>query len=178
MKITDIYTFKDVLKRGPFEGEPLYNKALKYKRYDICLKIADFKRDIVEFEENVRKYEETNLQLYKDKATGRYYHILLWDEIVRRLREEWDEIVRRLREEWYDLTELKERIIDELGLPKPYQFYCFACTAHCSICPIIERAGLCSCTGSAYWNFIDAIDNRDREAAIKYAEVIADAWTE
>lgn len=35
------------------------------------------------------------------------------------------------------------------------------------VCP----AGRCSSDDSAYWNLIDAIDNRDR------VEVIADTWT-
>ena len=165
MKITDICTLNDVLDNGPFEGETLYNKALKYGRHDICLEIAETKRKTAEFEKNVRKYEETGLSLYKDKATGRYYHILLWDEIIRRLREE------------FDATELKERVINELDLPKPYQFNCYACTAHCKVCPIAERAGRCGDDNSAYAHYIDAINNCDRDEAIKYAEVIADAWT-
>ena len=165
MKITDICTLNDVLTNGPFEGETLYNKAYKYGRHDICLEIAETKRKTVDFEENVRKYEETGLSLYKDKATGRYYHILLWDEIIRRLREEWD------------TTELKERVINELDLPKPYQFNCYACTVHCKVCPIAERAGRCGDENSAYAHYIDAINNCDRDEAIKYAEVMADAWT-
>lgn len=165
MKITDICTLNDVLDNGPFEGEVLYNKAYKYGRHDICLEIAETKRKTAEFEENVRKYEETGLSLYKDKATGRYYHILLWDEIIRRLREE------------FDVTELKEMVINELDLPKPYQFNCYACTAHCKVCPIAEHAGRCHDGNSAYAHYIDAINNCDRDEAIKYAEVIADAWT-
>lgn len=103
--MTDIYTLNDVLVNGPIEGETLYNKALKYGRHDICLEIAATKRKTAEFEENVRKYEETGLSLYKDKATGRYYHTILWEEIICRLREE------------FDATELKERVINELDLP-------------------------------------------------------------
>lgn len=165
MKITGIRTLKDVMDCGPFEGETLYNKALKYGRHDICLEIAETKRKTAEFEENIRKYEETGLSLYKDKATGRYYHMILWDEIIRRLREE------------FDATNLKERVIDELDLPIPYQYNCYACNAHCKVCPIVERAGRCGDDNSAYAHYIDAINNCDKEAAIKYAEVIADAWT-
>lgn len=157
--MTNIYTLTDVLVNGPFEGETLYNKALKYGRHDICLEIAETKRKTADFEENVRKYEETGLQLYKDKATGRYYHIILWDEIIRRLREE------------FDAPNLKEKIID---LPK---HSCYACTAHCKVCPIAERAGQCSDENSAYYKFTTALDRGDIEEAIKYAEVIADAWT-
>lgn len=160
--MTNIYTLTDVLDSGPFEGETLYNKALKYGRHDICLEIAETKRKTAEFEENVRKYEETGLQLYKDKATGRYYHMILWDEVIRRLREE------------FDAPCLKEKIIDELDLPK---HSCYACTAHCKACPIVERAGQCSDENSAYYKFSTALDRGDRDTAIKYAEVIADAWT-
>ena len=165
MKITNIRTLNDVLINGPFEGETLYNKAFKYGRHDICLEIAETKRKTAEFEENVRKYEETGLSLYKDKATGRYYHMILWEEIICRLRDE------------FDATNVKERVIDELDLPEPYQFNCYACTTHCKVCPIVERAGRCGDENSAYAHYIDAINNCDRDAAIKYAEVIADAWT-
>ena len=137
MKITDIYTLKDVMECGPIEGETLFNKAYKYGRHDICLEIAETKRKTADFEENVRKYEETGLSLYKDKATGRYYHMILWEEIICRLRD---------------------------GL-KP-------CITKCGVCPIAERAGQCSDENSAYFKFTTAI-----ETAIKYAEVMADAWT-
>ena len=158
--MTDIYTFKDVMDCGPFEGETLYNKAYKYGRHDICLLIAETKRKTADFEENVRKYEETGEQQYKDKATGRYYHMVLWEEIIRRLREK------------SDVPELKERIIDELGLPKP----CFACITKCEMCPISRRAGICSDEDSAYYKFSTALSHGDIETAIKYAEVMADAW--
>lgn len=165
--MTDIYTIEDVMDNGPFEGEVLYNKAYKYGRYDICLKIAETKRETADFEENVRKYEETGLSLYKDKATGRYYHMVLWDEIARRLRD-GDVPLYALK--------LKERIIDELGLPNPYNHSCYACIATCETCPIAERAGQCSDETSAYFKFSTALYHGDKEAAIKYAEVMADAW--
>ena len=168
MKITDICNIEDVIDCGPFEGETLYNKAYKYGRYDICLKIAETKRETADFEENVRKYEETGLSLYKDKATGRYYHMIMWDEIIRRLREKSDVPLYA--------PKLKEQIIDELGLPKPYNYSCFACITKCETCPIAERAGQCSDENSAYYKFSTALDRGDREAAIKYAEVMADAW--
>ena len=163
--MTDIYTLKDVMDNGPFEGETLYNKAYKYGRHDICLEIAETRRKTADFEENVRKYEETGEQQYKDKATGRYYHQIMWEEIIRRLREEWD------------APKLKERIIDELGLPKPYKHSCYACITKCEACPIAERAGRCGDDNSAYAHYIDAINNCDKEEAVKSAEVIVDAWT-
>ena len=162
--MTDIYTLKDVMDNGPFEGETLYNKAYKYGRHDICLEIAETRRKTADFEENVRKYEETGEQQYKDKATGRYYHQIMWEEIIRRLREEWD------------APKLKERIIDELGLPKPYKHSCYACITKCEACPIAERAGHCSDENSTYYKFTTALSRGDIVAAIKYAEVMADAW--
>lgn len=166
--MTDIYTIEDVLVNGPFEGETLYNKAYKYGRYDICLKIAETKRETADFEKNVRKYEETGLSLYKDKATGRYYHMILWEEIVRRLRDNDDVPLYA--------PKLKEQIIDELGLPKPYKHSCFACITTCEACPIAERAGRCIDENSTYDKFTTALDRGDIEAAIKYAEVMVDAW--
>lgn len=163
-KINEVYVFSDVLDSGPFEGETLYNKAYKYGR----LEIAATKRKTADFEENVRKYEETGLSLYKDKATGRYYHMILWDEVIRRLREEDDVPL--------DAPCLKEKIIDELDFPKPSKHSCYACTAKCKACPIAERAGQCSDENSAYYKFSTALDRGDRDTAIKYAEVIADAW--
>ena len=167
--MTDIYNLEDVIDCGPFEGETLYNKAYKYGRYDICLLIAETKRKTADFEENVRKYEETGLSLYKDKATGRYYHMVLWEEVIRRLRDNDDVPLYA--------PKLKERIIDELGLPKPYNHPCYACITTCETCPIAERAGKCIDENSTYDKFTTALSHGDKEAAIKYAEVIADAWT-
>ena len=167
--MTDIHTIKDVIDCGPFEGETLYNKAYKYGRYDICLKIAETKRETADFEENVRKYEETGEQQYKDKATGRYYHRIMWKEIICRLREKSDVPLY--------VPRLKEIIIDELGFPKPYNYSCFACIATCETCPIAERAGRCIDENSTYDKFTTALSRGDIEAAIKYAEVMADAWT-
>ena len=167
--MNDIRTFKDVWVNGPIEGETLYNKALKYGRHDICLEIAETKRKTAEFEENVKKYEASGLSLYKDKATGRYYHMILWEEIICRLRDD-DDVPS-------DASLLKQRIIDELGFPKPYNHSCFACTKACEVCPIAENAEKCSDESSAYYKFTTALDRGDRDAAIKYAEVMADAWT-
>ena len=167
--MTDIRTIEDVMDCGPFEGETLYNKAYKYGRYDICLKIAETKRETADFEENVRKYEETGLSLYKDKATGRYYHMVLWEEIICRLRDDDDVPLYA--------PKLKERIIDELGFPKPYNHSCYACITKCEACPIAERAGRCIDENSTYDKFTAALSRGDKEAAIKYAEVMVDAWT-
>lgn len=148
-------TDEDVMDCGPFEGETLYN----YGRYDICLLIAE----TADFEE-----EETGEQQYKDKATGRYYHQIMWEEIICRLRDNDDVPLYA--------PKLKERIIDELGLPKPYKHSCYACITTCEACPIAERAGRCIDVNSTYDKFTTALSHGDIEAAIKYAEVMADAW--
>ena len=95
MKVTDIYTLKDALYNGSFEGEELYNKAHKYGRHDLCLIIASRKRQglrlnikkITSFKKNVHLYEETGEQEYKDKATGRYNHRLLWQGVINYIAE-------------------------------------------------------------------------------------------
>ena len=167
MKITDIYTIKDTLYNGSFEGETLYNKAHNYGRHDICLLIASRKRQglrlnikkITSFKKNVHLYEETGEQQYKDKATGRYYHMVLWEEVIRRLRDGYNGTLYA--------PKLKEKIVDELDLPKP----CYACITKCETCPIAERAGKCIDENST-----TALSHGDIETAIKYAEVMADAW--
>lgn len=167
-KVTEVYVFSDVLDSGPFEGETWYNKAREYGRYDLCLYIAEARRyrALLEFTEHIQLYEKTGEQQYKDLATGRYYHRILWDEIVRRLRN------------GYDDDEIdKEIIIDELDLPKPYQFHCYACTAKCEVCPIAERAGQCSDNNSTYVHFVKALENKNVEEAITEAERMRDAWT-
>lgn len=170
-KITEVYVFSDVLDSGPFEDEPLYNKAREYKRYDLCLFIADARRNsaLAEFAENIQLYEKTGEHLYKDMATGRYYHRILWDEVIRRLRNGYDGTL--------DAVELKEIIVNELDLPKPYQHSCFACTAKCEVCPISDLARPCSSTDSAYAHFVDALSDKNIEEAIKKAREIRDAWT-
>ena len=166
--MTDIHTIKDVLANGPFEGEALYNKAYKYGRNDLCLEIAEARHKTADFEENVRKYEETGLSLYKDKATGRYYHMIMWEEIICRLRDGHNDTLYA--------PKLKEQIIDELGLPKPYKHSCYACITTCDVCPISRRAGICSDENSAYYKFTTALSRGDKEEAIKYAEIIMEAW--
>ena len=95
MKVTDVYTLKDVLYNGSFEGEELYNKAHKYGRHDLFIIIANRGRNglrlnikkITDFKKNVHLYEETGEQEYKDKATGRYYHRILWQGIINYIAE-------------------------------------------------------------------------------------------
>ena len=169
MKLEDVCTSLDVLNSGPFEGETFYNKAFEYGRYDICLKIAEGRREISEFGENVSMYEETGEQIYKDKATGRYYHLILWTEIISRLK------VGNI--DTLDSVKLKESIIDDLALPLPYYNCCYACSSRCEVCPIVKQAGRCFSDDSAYHLFTTALDEADFEEAIVQAKRIRDAWT-
>lgn len=170
MTIAEVYNMRDVLDSGPIEGETLYNKAREYGRYDLCLFIAESRRNkaLYEFTENIRLYEETSKQQYKDKATLRHYHRILWNEIIRRLKNSTFETL--------DATVLKETIIEELDLPKPYQNYCYACVTKCEVCPITDECEPCSFINSAYANFVSALSGRNIEEAIKQAERIRDAW--
>ena len=169
-EITEVYNFSDVLDSGPFEGEVWYNKAREYGRYDLCLYIADARRyrALLEFTENIQLYEKTGEQQYKDLATGRYYHRILWDEIVYRLRTGYNDTL--------DADKLKKNIIDELDLPKPYQYSCYACIAKCEVCPISDLAMPCSSVNSTYVRFVNALENENIEEAIIEAEIMRDAW--
>lgn len=161
-----VYTFSDVLDSGTFTDEPLYNKAREYKRYDLCLFIAESRRNkaLHEFAENIRLWEETGEQQYKDLATHRCYHRVLWDNIILKLQT-------------YTYDTKDATVIEELNLPKPYNNSCYACTAKCEVCPISDNADPCSFINSAYANFARALEYDDIEKAIKQAERIRDAWT-
>ena len=73
------------------KAEVIYNKALCYNRSDISSAIKEGKsirtKAIQDFYNNVLEYEKTGEQQYKDKATGRYYHILLWQGIINYIAE-------------------------------------------------------------------------------------------
>ena len=147
-------------------SELLY-KAVKYGRHDLCQLIERIR----DFEESVCLYEETGEQEYKDIATGRHYHRILWSEFIRRL-----ENGGRLYFE--DAFDLKKRIIHELALPVPTKNYCYACTGDCFGCPIVRVAGTCSNDNSAYYKLVDAMCKHEIQAAVTYAKVILEAWDE
>ena len=95
--------------------------------------------------------------------------MILWKETICRLREKSDVPLYA--------PKLKEGIIEDLGLPKPYNHSCYACITTCETCPIAERAGKCIDENSTYDKFTTALSHGDKETAIKYAEDMADAWT-
>ena len=176
MKITDIYTLKDSLYNGHIEGETLYNKAHKYGRYDICLLIASRKRQglrlnlkkITDFKKNVNLYEDTGKQQYKDKATGRYYHRLLWQGIINYIAE--------CKDLSCSVNYIKKRVLRKEKLPTPWHNDCYACLTSCDECPISKRAGICYKNDAAFSLLCDAVRIKDREAAVKYASIIMEAW--
>lgn len=178
MKITDIYTLKDALYNGSFEGETLYNKAHKYGRNDICSLIASRKRQglrlnlkkITDFKKNVHLYEETGEQEYKDKVTGRYYHRLLWQGIINYIAEGNDLS--------YGVNYIKKKVLKKEKLPTPFVSDCYACLTYCDVCPISKRAGICYKEGAAFSLLCDAIKSKNKQEAIRQARIIMEAWEE
>lgn len=55
-------------------------------------------------------------------------------------------------------------------------YACHQCEGECSKCPIILKAGCCKEEDSAFNMVLKAIEEQDKGKAIKYAEVIRDAW--
>ena len=110
----------------------IYNKALCYNRSDISSAIEDGKsirtKAIRDFYNNVLEYEKTGEQQYKDKATGRYYHQIMWRKIAASIAEG----------NWYDdIDDLKLSIIKENKLPMPKYNACYACSCStCEQCPL------------------------------------------
>ena len=157
--------------------DKIYNKALQYERYDIIVKmvyrIAQNKRQpynitaINQFYAWVQTYEALGIAEYKDKATGKYWHYILWDKIVTAL--EHESIPFR------PLGKLKKDIIKVNKLPRPLRGDCYACSAVlCSKCKL--KMVPCSFPHSTWSRLTRAIESNDREKAMKYAEVIRDAW--
>ena len=95
--------------------------------------------------------------LLGDKDTAVYTHI-----VVEQMKRKW--VIEHVS---YD---------EFVGLDLNYCFACAECNAKCNNCPIANKAGLCIKDDSAYKKFLSAIKNGDKEEAIKYAEVIRDAW--
>ena len=176
--MSDIYTVNDVLNTRYIEGETLYNKACEYGRNDLCLLIVSRRRVglrlnvkvLTDFKKNVHLYEKTGEQQYKDKATGRYNHRLLWQGVINYITE-----CKNLPRSTNDI---KKRVLKEQKLPTPWRNLCYACITHCDVCPISRKAGECYKSGSAFSLLCDAVKNKDREAAVKHAAVIMEAWDE
>lgn len=117
-----------------------------------------------DFKKNMHLYEETGEQEYKDKATGRYYHRLLWRRII-------DSIIVG---NWYDdIDDLKLSIIKEKNLPMPKYNACYACSYSCEQCPLKLSCGY---EDSPMSLFIKAYRKREKGIAINYALMIMNAW--
>ena len=176
MSITDIYTVKDILNTRHIEGEELYNKACEYGRNDLCFIIVNRKRVglrldvkvLTDFKKNVHLYEETGEQEYKDKATGRYYHRILWQGVINYIAE-----CKNLP---CSVNDIKKRVLRKEKLHTPWRNLCYACITHCDECPISTAASECYKNDSAFSLLCNAVKNKDREAAVKYATIIMEAW--
>ena len=142
----------------------LYNKAHKYGRHDLCLLIEK----ITDFKKNVHLYEETGEQQYKDKATGRYYHRLLWQGVINYIAEGKDLS--------HGVIYIKQRVLRKEKLPTPWHNDCYACLTNCDECPISKRAGICYKEGTAFSLLCDAVKIKNKQEAIKYASIIMEAW--
>ena len=142
----------------------LYNKAHKYGRHDLCLLI----KKITDFKKNVHLYEETGEQQYKDKATGRYYHRLLWQGVINYIAEGKDLS--------HGVNYIKQRVLRKEKLPTPWHNDCYACLTNCDECPISKRAGICYKEGTAFSLLCDAVKINNKQEAIKYASIIMEAW--
>lgn len=142
----------------------LYNKAHKYGRHDLCLLIEK----ITDFKKNVHLYEETGEQQYKDKATGRYYHRLLWQGVINYIAEGKDLS--------HGVNYIKQRVLRKEKLPTPWHNDCYACLTNCDECPISKRAGICYKEGTAFSLLCDAVKIKNKQEAIKYASIIMEAW--
>ena len=174
--MNNIYTVNDILNTRYIEGETLYNKACEYGRNDLCFIIVNRKRVglrlnikvLKDFKKNVHLYEETGEQQYKDKATGRYYHVLLWQGVINYIAEG-----KNLS---YSVNDIKKRVLRKEKLPTPWRNLCYACITQCDVCPISKAASECYKVDSAFSLLCAAIKRKDREAAIKYAKIIMEAW--
>ena len=174
--MNNIYTVNDILNTRYIEGEALYNKAVKYGRNDLCFIIVNRKRVglrlnikvLTDFKKNVHLYEETGLHLYKDKVTGRYNHRLLWQAIIDYILEGRDLSI--------GVVNIKKKVLKEQKLPTPWRNLCYACITKCEVCPISKKAGECYANGSAFVLLNDAIKSNNKEAAIKEAKIIMEAW--
>lgn len=163
---------------GSGMSETLYNKAREYGRNDLCLLIASRSRlglrlnikKITDFKKNANLYEETGEQQYKDMATGRYYHHLLWQGVINYIAEGKDLSC--------GVNNIKKKVLKKKKLPTPFVNDCYACTAKCDECSISKRAGKCFQTDSAFSLLCDAVRIKDREAAIIQSKIIMEAWEE
>lgn len=162
LRIEDISSFEDIeeYKDQVQTDNPIYFEALKYKRYDVIMELIVFPRSYI-IEDFVKALKVGSVDL----LTNRYYHHVLWTEVVNRL--EKDGIDRA------GISHMKKNIIRDLGLPIPYKGTCYACCRLCKDCEIYKKCGKCDIKGSSYDILYGAVD---KNIAIKYAREIRDAW--
>lgn len=162
LRIEDISSFEDIeeYKDQVQTDNPIYFEALKYKRYDVIMELIVFPRSSI----ITRFTEDLKLQDI-DLLTNRYYHHVLWTELVNRLE--------KYGVDRAGIVHMKKNIIRDLGLPIPYKGTCYACCRLCKDCEIYKKCGKCDMKGSSYDILYDAVD---KNIAIKYAREIRDAW--
>lgn len=176
--MSDIYTVNDVLKTKYIEGENLYNKAYEYGRNDLCLIIANRRRlglrlnlkVLTDFKKNVNLYEETGKQIYKDKATGRYNHRLLWQAFINYIVDDRDLSI--------GVVKIKKKVLKEQKLPTPWRNLCYACVTECDLCPISKKVGKCYEYNSSFVLLCEAVKSGNKQKAIRLAKAIMEAWEE
>ena len=155
-------------------AEVIYNKALCYRRSDVSYAIKERMekgksirvKAIQDFYNNVIEYEKTGNETYRDKATGRYYHQIMWRKIAASIAEG----------NWYDdIDDLKLSIIKENKLPMPKYNACYACSClTCGHCPL--ELFRCGYGDAPYSLFVKAYRKREKDTAITYATMIMNAW--
>lgn len=169
LRIEDLSTFEDIeeYKYQVKTDNPLYYKALKYKRYDVIIELAHFPKSAIvrDFIKALNLYKSVGSIYAIDLLTNRYYHTVLWKEVVNRLEE--------FGMDHNGITHMKKRIIRDLSLPIPFNGNCYACCRLCKDCEIYKHCGKCDEAGSSYDKLYNA---KDKATAIKYAREIRDAW--
>lgn len=162
LRIEDISSFEDIeeYKDQVQTDNPIYFEALKYKRYDVIMDLILFPRSYI-----IEDFEKALKVGSIDLLTNRYYHHVLWTEVVNRLE--------KYGIDRAGITHMKENIICDLGLPIPYKGTCYACCRLCKDCEIYKKCGKCDIKGSSYDILFTAVD---KNIAVKYAREIRDAW--
>ena len=160
LRIEDLSSFEDIEKYQVKTDNPLYYKALNYKRYDVIIELAHFPDSYI-----VKDFVKALSVGSIDLLTNRYYHTVLWKEVVNRLKE--------FGIDPYGINKMKRRIIHDLNLPIPFNGNCYACCRLCKDCEIYKHCGKCDVAGSSYDKLGKA---KDKTTAIKYAREIRDAW--
>lgn len=162
LRIEDISSFEDIeeYKDQVQTDNPIYFEALKYKRYDVIMDLILFPRSYI-----IEDFEKALKVGSIDLLTNRYYHHVLWTEVVNRLE--------KYGIDRAGIAHMKKNIIRDLGLPIPYKGTCYACCRLCKDCEIYKKCGKCDIKGSSYDILFTAVD---KNIAVKYAREIRDAW--